>query len=572
MTGRVQHKRSSIAGNVPTADKLEVGEIAINFADRYLYTKNGANAIVRLTSVTALQQPQDQGPGDYYVDTATGKMYAYFDSGTGNDWHEIAPPQDLSPYVPLSGGIMTGPITISGTATGNQGVGFNQATSMVSGSLTGFIKADGSVAMTGHLTLANSNPTDPLHAASKGYVDQTVIIATPDLTDYLALSGGVMLGHITLPGGGTGNQAASAGDLTSAMAAHVAKPNPHPQYASATDFATHKATGGDQHPLATATDAGFMSGDDKERFDLMDAATNAEVDTGTDPDKYISPLTLQHKFDTGVLGKAREKLIADRVYYVRTDGDDTHDGLGDVPERALRTWQKAVDIVAKLDFNNYIVVIKCSQTAVTFTAGATIPRLVGVSGPGNLILQGDTATPSNVTLSVTGEHVFRIDGGQCRIEGFKFAMVAGSPVTAVIWAENFARVEQRQNTFAAIDNTGAYAITAHLYATVHGHIRSIGPYTIEGAAKYHLYATELAVLSCLTHVVTITGTVAFTAFVFNAILSLVDYSQSATFTGTVTGQRYNGSSNSLFWQPTTSTTFFPGSTAGVLATGALIVQ
>lgn len=42
----VQHKRSSVAGNKPVAATISVGELAINFADKTLYTKDAANAII----------------------------------------------------------------------------------------------------------------------------------------------------------------------------------------------------------------------------------------------------------------------------------------------------------------------------------------------------------------------------------------------------------------------------------------------------------------------------------------------------------------------------------------------
>ena len=41
-------KRSLIAGTVPTAGDLEVGEVGVNVADGAMYTKNGSNDIVLL--------------------------------------------------------------------------------------------------------------------------------------------------------------------------------------------------------------------------------------------------------------------------------------------------------------------------------------------------------------------------------------------------------------------------------------------------------------------------------------------------------------------------------------------
>jgi len=42
----IKPKRTETANAVPTSDDLEVGELAINIADRVIYTKNTNNDIV----------------------------------------------------------------------------------------------------------------------------------------------------------------------------------------------------------------------------------------------------------------------------------------------------------------------------------------------------------------------------------------------------------------------------------------------------------------------------------------------------------------------------------------------
>lgn len=49
MPNIVRHKRSSVAGNAPTAAQLDTGELAINFADQLLYTEDAGGNIVELT-------------------------------------------------------------------------------------------------------------------------------------------------------------------------------------------------------------------------------------------------------------------------------------------------------------------------------------------------------------------------------------------------------------------------------------------------------------------------------------------------------------------------------------------
>lgn len=45
----IQFKRSSVVGKAPLASDLEIGEIAINLADRVIYTKDSSNTVVRLS-------------------------------------------------------------------------------------------------------------------------------------------------------------------------------------------------------------------------------------------------------------------------------------------------------------------------------------------------------------------------------------------------------------------------------------------------------------------------------------------------------------------------------------------
>lgn len=46
MANTVQHKRSSTAGAQPTAGAIAVGELAINLADRKLYSKTAGGTVV----------------------------------------------------------------------------------------------------------------------------------------------------------------------------------------------------------------------------------------------------------------------------------------------------------------------------------------------------------------------------------------------------------------------------------------------------------------------------------------------------------------------------------------------
>lgn len=47
MATKIIHKKSSVAGRIPDSSDLEYGEIAVNYADGYLYYKSNTNAVLR---------------------------------------------------------------------------------------------------------------------------------------------------------------------------------------------------------------------------------------------------------------------------------------------------------------------------------------------------------------------------------------------------------------------------------------------------------------------------------------------------------------------------------------------
>ena len=59
MSTIIKPKRSETANAVPTSDDLEVGELAINIADRIIYTKNSNNDIVVVGQYVSVQDIND---------------------------------------------------------------------------------------------------------------------------------------------------------------------------------------------------------------------------------------------------------------------------------------------------------------------------------------------------------------------------------------------------------------------------------------------------------------------------------------------------------------------------------
>lgn len=119
---------------------------------------------------------------------------------------------------------------------------------------------------------------------------------------------------------------------------------------------------------------------------------------------------------------ARDKLTANRTYYVRNDGNNANTGLANNAGGAFLTIQKAVDVMVTLDLNGFVCNIQIGQTG--SYAGCTLKTLVGVAGPGFANIIGDVATISNVVITslITNNAIspwfidgmkLNVPGGQC---------------------------------------------------------------------------------------------------------------------------------------------------------------
>jgi hypothetical protein len=62
MTKKIIFKKSSVVGKIPTTSDLDVGEIAINLADKAIYTKDVSENIIKLTK--DLIDPDQDAPDD----------------------------------------------------------------------------------------------------------------------------------------------------------------------------------------------------------------------------------------------------------------------------------------------------------------------------------------------------------------------------------------------------------------------------------------------------------------------------------------------------------------------------
>jgi fibronectin-binding autotransporter adhesin len=179
---KIQLKRTSVSGRVPSNTDIDVGELAINLADSRLFTKDGANAIVDVhgqsLNTSAAVQFANVTANNVLATTITGNI----------DWSYVTSKPDLK-------------IDITGDATGN-----NTFTDLANGSINIALANTAVVAGTygnssaipvitvdskGRITAASTNTVAGVTGLSYTPANNTLTITAGDGSTYKATIGTV---------------------------------------------------------------------------------------------------------------------------------------------------------------------------------------------------------------------------------------------------------------------------------------------------------------------------------------------------------------------------------------------
>ena len=172
MPNRVQTLRSSVPGNMPQAGTRQPGELWVNFADAQTGYIDGSQAPQKLLAVRLFVSTAPYATGDFAV--YAGALYqAIAPSAAGAftaaNWSRVGTMQDLSQYLNLAGGTLTGALNLPAAA-----------------------------------------PTVATQATNKSYVDAGDAAATTLANTKLPLAGGTLTGALN------GTTAAFSGVATAA--------------------------------------------------------------------------------------------------------------------------------------------------------------------------------------------------------------------------------------------------------------------------------------------------------------------------------------------------------------------
>lgn len=251
------------------------------------------------------------------------------------------------------------------------------------------------------------------------------------------------------------------------------------------------------------------------------------------------------------------KLTGNTTYYVATTGNDTT-GTGAIGAPWL-TIQKAVDyIYQNVDTAGYTATIQVADG--TYTGAITVSGQV--RGGGEIRILGNTTTPANVAITVTGSTALRLDkSAVLSIAGVKISTITSGSCIVVT-----------ENSVIIFDGAFAFGACAsnHMSATYGGVIKANTAYTIDGNAAAHWSADALGVIDVNSVTVTLTGSPAFSVAFASCNTSKI-LAQGLTFSGSATGVRYSVFQNGVINTSGGGASYLPGSIAGSASTGGQYV-
>ena len=177
-----------------------------------------------------------------------------------------------------------------------------------------------------------------------------------------------------------------------------------------------------------------------------------------------------------------EKLLANRTYYVRTDGSDSNDGKANSAAGAFLTLQGAVDaITTSIIASKYVVTIQLRDGV--YQGSTTISNPLGGQGDtGNFRILGNAAAPQNVILESppTGStSVLTAYGIESRFRIMDLTIRSAGSTGQGFYARYGGHIQFANIRFGDF-NVGA---GRHMYADTGGVIEAYGNWSIFGGAR-----------------------------------------------------------------------------------------
>lgn len=260
--------------------------------------------------------------------------------------------------------------------------------------------------------------------------------------------------------------------------------------------------------------------------------------------------------------KLRERLWADRNYYVRPDGNDANTGLSNTAGGAFKTINRArQEVYSAVDLNGFTAYVNIAS-GTYFETVYCVGQPVGQGGnPTPIVFRGIGASRDDVN----------VPGG--------FQSLSGARIH-VSWmrldpagANNYCLFTKGVGSFLSADNINfgqcgpsGSSVTDHMMATDGAGLEITGPYAIHGGALNHYHCTEGAFMRIAGQVVPVLNNPAFNGQ-FAGVASSSLFVIGVSFSGSATGRSYLVHYNGVIRANQDSRSIFPGNIHGIERSG-----
>lgn len=255
------------------------------------------------------------------------------------------------------------------------------------------------------------------------------------------------------------------------------------------------------------------------------------------------------------VGKPTRWRNSNTVIYTSTTGNDSNDGLISGSPKAL--IQTSIDfIINDTDQGNGTGTVSLADG----TYDQRFQLVSDVVGGNQVIVTGSASV--NIAPTTGGTAIVYIkDKGILTLNNMN---LSSATAAFAIQAEQYAICDLNGV------NVGAMTIGSHFCATGQGRLNILSNYNITGGAVAHLFGDDGGIIKSANNVATLSGTPAFTYFsLFED--GAIYKSQSNTYSGGATGQRYLAQLNGVINTNGGGANYFPGNVAGATATGGQYV-
>ena len=260
----------------------------------------------------------------------------------------------------------------------------------------------------------------------------------------------------------------------------------------------------------------------------------------------------------------RDKLTANRTYFVRTDGNDANTGLINNSGGAFLTIPKAIDVASSLDSTIYTPTIQLADG--TYSAGSSYFNLKSFIGSAPITIQGNVSDASAVILTGTNSdgvvQAYNVRG----LYSFRYVTFTNTNNGHAINCQN--SVIHHGNCVLGALGSGWGFVCANNGLITNALNNAGYPLSISGSMSGYFLLFGAAIVEFVNATITAVGTPTFSSSGINCnSLSYVN-TYNMVVSGSANGIRYSVSSNAVIGS---SGVALLGSSAGSSSSGGLFL-